>query len=69
MLSPSNLPINSSYAPLAHTQSYGDDRSLYSAAGTNTKGGMKKPLLGDGVGMDENGAAVELVTVPALGAE
>jgi len=30
---------------------------------------MKKPLLADGVGMDENGAAVELVTVPALGAE
>jgi hypothetical protein len=63
------LSVFGRYNPLVQTNSYADDRSLYSTGGTGTRGGMKKPLLDEGVGLDRNGAAVELVTVPALGAE
>ena len=47
-----------------------DEQSLYSNSGmTKASGGMKKPLLGNTNGGGGQGETVELVTVPALGAE
>lgn len=59
------------YNPLAPTTSQMDTQSMYSNSGMTkaSGGGMKKPLLGEthvGGGPGDN---VELVTVPALGAE
>lgn len=58
-------PMNR-YDPLARPNSHMDEQSLYSTS--KAGGGMKKPLLGEG-NVGGTGENVELVTVPALGAE
>jgi hypothetical protein len=63
------IPCMNRYNPPARPNSHMDEQSLYSVSGvTKANGGMKKPLLGDGNG-GGTGENVELVTVPALGAE
>ena len=54
------------YDPLARPNSHMDEQSLYSTSKAGR--GMKKPLLGEG-NVGGTGENVELVTVPALGAE